>query len=254
MTADPTGPVSFDRIAHRYDETRGGPKRGAEMVDDLTPWLAPGSILEVGVGTGLVSAALAESGRAALGIDISPLMAGQAYARLGPRVAVGDARHLPVGDASVDNVLFVWALHLVGDAAAALAEAARVIRGGGRVVAVHGGPTPARVDMADAMAPLDNLPGRLRTRPDTDDALATAGSGAGLTRIHNGWTKPYSNARTPNQVAEQIESRVWSFLWRLDDDVWQSHALPAVAALRALPEPNRPRTIVARHRISVFTV
>jgi len=252
MTNLPTESVSFDRVAHRYDETRGGAKRGAEMVADLAPWLVPGAILEVGVGTGLISAALADAGRTALGVDISPLMAARARARLGPRVAVGDARALPVHDACVDNVLFVWALHVVGDIPAALAEAGRVIREGGHVIAFHGGPDAERSDLSDAMAPLNGI--RLnRARPDTDVALASAGERAGLTMRHNGWTTAWPIDQSPNQVAEQIASRVWSYLWRLDDDAWQAHAVPALENLRALPEPDRPRRYHQRHRVTVFT-
>ena len=252
MTNHPTGSVSFDRIAHRYDETRGGAKRGAEMVADLEPWLAPGAILEVGVGTGLVSAALADGGRTALGVDISPLMAARARARLGPRVAVGDARSLPVHDTCVDNVLFVWALHVVGDIPAALGEARRVMRDGGRVIAFHGGPDYERSDLSDAMAPLAVLRGA-HARPDTDEALASAGEGAGLVMLHNGWTTAWPIELTPNRVAEEISSRVWSYLWLLDDDAWRAHAVPALENLRALPDPDHPWRFRQRHRITVFT-
>jgi len=50
-----------------------------------------------------------------------------------------------------------------------------------------------------------------------------------------------------------IESRVWSYLWDIDDEAWRAHAVPAVENLRALPEPDRPRRYGQRHRISVFT-
>lgn len=252
MTNQPTGSVSFDRIAHRYDETRGGARRGAEMVADLEPWLVPGPILEVGVGTGLVSAALAEGGRNALGVDISPLMAARARARLGPRVAVGDARSLPVRDACVDNVLFAWALHVVGDIPAALAEAGRVVRGGGRVIAFHGGPDAGPSDLRDAMTPLAALRAP-RARPDTDEALASAARGAGLTVLHNGWTTAWPIELTPNRVAEEISARVWSYLWNLDENEWRAHVMPVLENLRALPDPDRPRLCHQRHRVSVFT-
>jgi SAM-dependent methyltransferase len=252
MTSQPAGPVSFDRIAHRYDETRGGAKRGAEMVADLERLLVPGPILEVGVGTGLVSAALTGAGHTALGVDISPLMAARARDRLGRRVAVGDARTLPVRDASVDNVLFVWALHLVGDIPAALAQARRVVRDNGRVIAFHGGPDVEPSDLKDATAPLDGI--RLgRARPDTDEALATAAAVAGLTVLYNEWSTAWPIELTPNTVAEQISSRVWSYLWSLDEDAWRAHVVPVVENLRALPDPDRPRRYHQRHRISVFT-
>jgi SAM-dependent methyltransferase len=250
-TVQPGPPVSFDRIADRYDETRGGAKRGAEMLADIRPWLRPGLVLEVGVGTGLIAAALAGAGVATLGVDISPRMATRARDRLGRRVAVGDARQLPVRSSGVANVLFVWVLHLVGDAAAALAEAARVVQPGGRVIAMHGFPRPDDTDISDALAALNAGP--RRTRSDTDEALATAATAAGLTLLHNGASQPYRLSQSPNEVADLIEERVWSYLWRLDDAQWQALVVPALAALRALPEPDRPRPFNQRHRVSVFT-
>ena len=54
-------PVTFDRVADSYDETRGGLERGREGAAVLAgPLPAGGPLLEIGVGTGLVAAGLAE--------------------------------------------------------------------------------------------------------------------------------------------------------------------------------------------------
>jgi SAM-dependent methyltransferase len=158
---------------------------------------------------------------------------------------------LPVRSSGVANVLFVWVLHLVGDAAEALAEAARVLQPGGRVIAVHARPRADHTDISGALAALDAGP--RRARPDTDEALAAAATAAGLMAIHNGPSQPYPLSQSPNEVAELIEQRVWSYLWRLDNAQWQALVVPALAALRALPEPDRPRPFTQRHRVSVFT-
>lgn len=242
------GSVSFDRVADRYDETRGGERRGLEFAADMRPWLGSGPVLEVGVGTGLISAALAGDGTQVVGIDISTEMLRRAYGRLGPRVAVGDAQHLPIRDLSVGSVLFVMVLHLVGDVSAALAEAARVLRPGGRVVAVHGAPQPEHTDVLDA---LDSLAGMRRNRPD-DEAVTEAAAAAGLGRIRTGWTSSYPMIRSPNRVADEIEERIWSYLWLLDEPRFQAEAAPAIRALRALPAPDRPRRGWQRHGLSVF--
>jgi SAM-dependent methyltransferase len=241
--------VSFDRVADRYDETRGGMKRGREFASDIRPWLSPGSVLEVAVGTGVVASALIEPGTTVLGVDISRAMASRALARLGPRVVLGDARALPVRAASVDNVLFAMALHLVGDVPAAMAEAARVLRPGGRVVAVHGPPDARPTDLVDAMRSLD---GMRNLRVDDTDTLAAAATAAGLDVVHQGWTRWYQVPQSPNEVADTIEDRVWSYLWRLDEAGWLAEAEPAIAALRALPEPDRARPAAQRQRLSVF--
>lgn len=241
--------MSFDRVADRYDDTRGGPRRGEEFAASIWPLLAPGIVLEVGVGTGLVSAALAAGGAAVVGVDISPLMVRQAYDRLGARVAIGDAHALPVADGCVDNVLLAMVLHLVGDVPAAMVEIARVLRPGGRVVTVHSRPEISATDLDSALAPLDRI--RIR-RPDAYGPLADAGHAAGLRLIRRAWTDAYPVARSPNQAADEIAERTWSFLWHLDDVAWDATALLAIRALRSLPDPDRPRHATHRHRISVF--
>src|SRR5687768_8365818 len=122
MSSDRPASVSFDRIADRYDETRGGDKRGRELSGEVARWLVPGPALEVGVGTGLVAAGLTARGVPVTGVDLSPAMLARARARLGATVAVGDAMALPVASGSVANVYFVWVLHLVGDVPATIAE------------------------------------------------------------------------------------------------------------------------------------
>lgn len=43
--------VNFDRVADRYDETRGGTDRGRLVAGELVPYLPTGALLEIGVGT-----------------------------------------------------------------------------------------------------------------------------------------------------------------------------------------------------------
>src|SRR6185369_15770966 len=99
----PPPSINFDRIADRYDESRGGTVRGECFAADLLPWLVPGLVLEVGVGTGIVAAALRAHGVAVIGVDLSEEMLRQAVTRLGPAVVRGDALALPFASGSVDN-------------------------------------------------------------------------------------------------------------------------------------------------------
>ena len=241
--------VSFDRIADRYDETRGGEKRGRELSGEVARWLVPGPSLEVGVGTGLVAAALTERGAQVVGVDLSPAMLAKAHARLGPRVVVGDAMALPVASASLANVYFVWVLHLVGDVPATLAEAARVLRPGGRIIVLHGHPRDEN-EMDRVLAPL--MAFRTERRDETD-VIAGAAGRAGLVEVHRGYTESYPLHESPAHVAEQMELKTWSWLWRLDEAQWQSLAVPAIAALRAMPDPDRPRELRAAQPIVVFS-
>ena len=124
----------YDREAPRYDETRGGVMRAraaAEAVGRLSE--PPGRCLDVGGGTGIVSAELARAGWSVSVLDLSAGMLGHAAGRLPGRVARASATALPVADRTADLVVCLWLLHLLGrrDVAAAVGEAARVLRPGG---------------------------------------------------------------------------------------------------------------------------
>src|SRR5262245_5266248 len=177
MAQRPT--IAFDRIADNYDATRGGDTRGAENADELERWLTgAGTILEVGVGTGVVAGALRARGHAVLGMDLSPAMLARAVDRVGAgRLAVADGRALPVASATVSTVVFVYALHVIGDLATALAEAARVLRPGGRVLAVHHGADDEHTDITAALAPVVELS---RARSYVRDDVLRAAHAAGL--------------------------------------------------------------------------
>jgi ubiquinone/menaquinone biosynthesis C-methylase UbiE len=135
---------SFDRVATIYDATRGGQRRGDFFARAISPWLATSGqqrqLVEVGVGTGLVAAGLRALGHRVVGFDLSDAMLRSALDRLGASVAIADSDALPIADACVDAVILSWVLHLVSDPNETLAEACRVVRPGGQVVAVLSSP------------------------------------------------------------------------------------------------------------------
>jgi len=103
----------------------------------------PGArLVDVGCGTGadvLALAALVEPGGRVVGIDASSEMIREARRRAGgPRAAVdfraGDVRRLPLPDASFDGCRAERTLQHLDDPAAAVAEMARIVRPGGRLV------------------------------------------------------------------------------------------------------------------------
>jgi ubiquinone/menaquinone biosynthesis C-methylase UbiE len=125
--------LSFERIADRYDATRGGEQRGRRTAASLAPLLDPvWPVVEIGIGTGVIALGLRELGFAVVAVDLSPAMTQRARRRLGPVVAVADAAHLPVADAAIEQAVSIWLLHLVADRAAVMAEVARALRPGGR--------------------------------------------------------------------------------------------------------------------------
>lgn len=95
--------------------------------------------LDVGCGTGALSAAIVDrwAPTSVLGIDPSAGFLAAARARLGDAVVLrqGDAGHLQLEDASVDAVVCGLVLNFVPDAAAALSEMVRVTAPGGRLAA-----------------------------------------------------------------------------------------------------------------------
>lgn len=109
------------------------------LVDDLEVELAARygtgrDILECGCGTGLILERLAQFGRRAAGIDLSPGMLELARSR-GLEVREGSVTDLPFDDASFDVTCSFKVLAHVPDIGKALAEMARVTRPGGVILA-----------------------------------------------------------------------------------------------------------------------
>jgi 2-polyprenyl-3-methyl-5-hydroxy-6-metoxy-1,4-benzoquinol methylase len=106
--------------------------------------LAPGDLaLDVGCGTGralpVLSAAVAPTGRV-IGLDITPDMLAQVRAAgrdAGATLVLGDARRLPIADATADVVFAAGLVQHLPDPEAGLAELARVTRPGGRLIIFH---------------------------------------------------------------------------------------------------------------------
>lgn len=99
----------------------------------------PRRVLEVGGGPGELAARIAtELGCELVMLDSSPRMVELARAR-GVLAEVGDAQRLPFPDATFDCALAAWMLFHLPDLDAGLAELARVLEPGGRLVAVTNG-------------------------------------------------------------------------------------------------------------------
>nr|WP_272941303.1 class I SAM-dependent methyltransferase [Kribbella flavida] len=108
-------------------------RAAAEAVHGL---LDPGlsRVVEIAVGTGIVSAELVALGNLMHGVDLSAAMLRHARHRLPGHVAAADAARLPFADRRCDAVVAVWLLHLLDDSEPVLAEVARVLRPGGTFV------------------------------------------------------------------------------------------------------------------------
>ncbi len=90
--------------------------------------------LDAGSGTGAASAALRDLGARVRAVDVAPDMVAHLRAR-GFDAVVGDLLSLPFDDASFDGLVAAFSISHVDDPARALAEARRVVRDGGVVLA-----------------------------------------------------------------------------------------------------------------------
>jgi demethylmenaquinone methyltransferase/2-methoxy-6-polyprenyl-1,4-benzoquinol methylase len=146
----------FDRIAPRYDLLNramtagldGRWRRAAAAAADLA---AGDRALDVCTGTGDLAFALADRVTASgevVGVDFAERMLERARekagARPGVRFEVADALALPFGDDAFDAATVAFGIRNVDDLDRGLAEMARVVRPGGRVVILEI-TTPARM-------------------------------------------------------------------------------------------------------------
>jgi demethylmenaquinone methyltransferase/2-methoxy-6-polyprenyl-1,4-benzoquinol methylase len=104
-------------------------------------------VLDVATGTGLVARGLRERyGCEVVGLDRSVDMLEAASARDGHIPLVrGRAESLPFPDESFDHVTFTYLMRYVDDPAAVMRELVRVVRPGGRVVALDFGVPPSPI-------------------------------------------------------------------------------------------------------------
>ncbi len=244
----PMPSVSFDPIAARYDATRGGEARGTLIADVLRPWLpTEGTVVEIGVGTAIVAAAVARDGPTVIGIDLSAAMLGIAARRFPGPLVQADAAAVPVRTGAVDAVAAVWVLHLVGDLPGVFAECHRVLRAGGSVVAVTIDES-RRVGVPTVI----ELENRYRTRQDELphlDGVATA-TGFRLARVEP--LPAQARPVTPTQLAAHLEDRTWSWLWGVPDEAWATDVVPVIEALRSGPDRDRPTPHEVAHQLVVW--
>ena len=123
------------------------------MARAVLPLLAPGDVLDIASGDGVLAELLAPHAKSYVCVDASERVVSAARERLKPqrnvRVLVGDMHKLDLPDAGFDLALLMQALTYSGRPAAAVAEAARLLRPNGRLVVT----SLARHEHRDAVEP-----------------------------------------------------------------------------------------------------
>jgi ArsR family transcriptional regulator len=104
-----------------------------------------GRLVDIGTGTGRMLELFAPAAKGALGVDRSPEMlrlarVKLAEAGLAAELRQGDMYSLPLASGSADTVIIHQVLHYAQQPAAAVAEAARLLAPGGRLVIVDFAP------------------------------------------------------------------------------------------------------------------
>ena len=181
-------PDVYDRSVGRY--ARELAPRFAAFAG--IPALPSGPVLDVGCGTGALTAWLAQrvGGAAMSAVDPAEPFAAVCRERVpGADVRVGSAEQLPFRDRTFQAALAQLVLSFVADAPRAAAEMRRVVRPGGPVAACSfeaNGFAPARLlwEVARAIDPAapDDARLPLRTAPE----LVALWSGAGLSDVRTG--------------------------------------------------------------------
>ncbi len=117
------------------------------------PLLAPGDVLDIASGDGVLAELLAPHAKSYVCVDASERVVAAARERLKPhrnvRVLIGDMHKLDLPAASFDLALMMQALTYAEHPAAAVAEAARLLRRGGRLLIT----SLARHEHRNAVAP-----------------------------------------------------------------------------------------------------
>jgi ArsR family transcriptional regulator len=130
----------FDELAGKFGRNYVPGRSWKGLAEMLLKLLPPLVVADLGAGEGTLSLLLAQRAERVIAVDSSPGMVeyGQSVAsRNGVanlEYRIGDLEDLPVGDAEVDLALLHQSLHHALHPAKAVAEAARILKPGGRIV------------------------------------------------------------------------------------------------------------------------
>ncbi len=238
-----SGSLSFDRVAHIYDQTRGYPPAVAREIARALmaygPFTPRSAVLEIGVGTGRIALPLLEAGVNITGVDISAGMVARLRAKYDAAVAatptgsarawgalhveLADMTALPFADATFDGVVAVHVLHLVPAWLRAFDEALRVIRPGGALLIgqdVTHGDALNHIMQDEWVEIVERLGGDTSRRGAAGYAeILREARKRGLAVAERAVTT-WTDESTPRQALASLEQREWSRTWEVPDDLF----------------------------------
>ncbi|MEV8589158.1 class I SAM-dependent methyltransferase [Streptomyces sp. NPDC051180] len=239
--------LDYEAEAAHYDRTRGGVPRARAAADAVLSLVPPGArtLLDLACGTGLVTERLVRPGLGVYGADAAHAMLRAAAERVPGRTVRADARRLPLPDAAVDAVSAVWLLHLVPFAPEIVAEAARVLRPGGVLIA-----TVDKDAAHDVGSDIDAIlrPYRSARRPSDGAGAVTAHAAAhGLDPAPGTHFAGHGQGATPRDTVRKLRAGYYASWFHGE----QAETEALAAALTALPDQDRPRPD-PRYRLAAF--
>ena len=235
--------LSFDRVADRYDQTRGYPET---IMEDILAALDQAlekdkTILDAGVGTGRFAKPLQDRGFDIVGIDLSPRMLRKAVEKGTTGLIRGDITQLPFQDRVFSATLSIHVLHLVPSWRMALTEICRVTTDKYVSIAFRKEDSPAEEirefydKMCTELGCRIRHPG-LRERelpdflaPDVDKLIVT-----------------HEHPIRVEDMINDFEQRTYSSQWLVPDEIHEQ----AIAALREAFGDDE--SVVGRERISLL--
>ena len=245
-----TSPAAYDTLVGRY---------GAELASGLIALAGVtvgDTVLDVGCGTGLLTAELADVVTAAhvAALDPSVAFAHACQSRVpGADVRVGRAEQIPFEDATFDRALAQLVVNFMSDPAAGLSEMCRVTRPGGVVSACvwdyAGGMTLLRA-FWDAARSVDAASARLDEgvimRYCTPGELSSLWVGGGLRQVSVAALRPSAQYAGFDDLWRPFLAGVapsGAFTASLDD---AARAALRQALFRRLGSPTGPFELTAR--------
>lgn len=194
---------TFDEFCDEYDawySSGEGELIGKSELRAIKKLLPKGTGLEVGVGSGFFASRLGVE----FGVDPAKSCLRKARSR-GVKVVLGAGESLPFGENSLDFVLYSVTLCFLADSGAALKEAWRVLKPGGKVVACfisRGGPWGKFYTQKKGEGHRFYRHARLLTSGEVEGLLERAGF-----RVEGAWSTLFQGPGGVSRVEAPVEGR-----------------------------------------------